>query len=145
MPSWFHGQPVAFDLAITSPQRQDALVQAATTKGAGASMYEAHKRSHLDTYEECRQQGIAFIPLVAEPSGGWEASALSTFSKWAKLATKRGGAASSPKAVLPQFLERLCVYIRAAKARAVLRRGDAAADQAPSAQDLAALALSTDR
>ena len=73
------------------------------------------------------------------------ASALSTFSKWAKLATKRGGAASSPKAVLPQFLERLCICIRAAKARAVLRRGDAAADQAPSAQDLAALALSTDR
>ena len=144
VPSWSHGQPAAFDLAITSPQRQSTLGQAASQVGSAARSYEDHKRSHLHTEEECRQQGILFIPLVAETSGGWGPSALSTFSKWAKLATKRNGAASSPKAVLPQFLERLCVCIRAAKARAVLRRGDAAADQAASAQDVAALALSTD-
>ena len=116
--------------------------QAASAAGAAARSYEDHKRSHLQTEEECRQQGILFIPLVAESSGGWGPSAVSTFSKWAKLATKRGGASSSPKAVLPQFLERLCVSIRAAKARAVIRRAHTSDDVSvpPVAQALDAAA-----
>ena len=50
----------------------------------------------------------------------------------------------SPKAVLPQFLERLCVSIRSAKARAVLRRGYTADDAIPSALERAATALAAD-
>ena len=69
-PPWIHGHPVAFDLAITSPQRQDALRQAALQVGSAARNYEDHKRSYLQTEEECRQQGIIFTPLVAEASGG---------------------------------------------------------------------------
>ena len=104
VPSWTYGQPAAFDLAITSPQRQETLREAATQAGSAARRYEEHKQCHMQTEEECRQQGIIFIPLVAESSGGWGPSAVSTFSKWAKLATKRGGASTLPKAVLPQFL-----------------------------------------
>ena len=68
---------------------------------------------------------------------------VSTFSKWAKLATKRGGASSSPKVVLPQFVERLCVSIRAAKARAVIRRAHTSDDVSgpPVAQALDAAGL----
>ena len=44
-------------------------------------------------------------------------------------------------AVLPFFLERVCVAIRSAKARAVLRRGGVGDEAAPSALDLAASAL----
>ena len=68
------------------------------------------------------------ILVVAESSGGWGPSAVSTFSKWAKLATKRGYASSSPKVVLPQFFERLCVSFRAVKTRAVKRRAHTSAD-----------------
>ena len=141
VPSWTHGQPAAFDVAITSPQRQEALRQAAQQAGSAACAYEGHKRSYLQTEEECRQQGILFIPLVAETSGGWGPSAIRTFAKWAKLSTSRGGAASSFKAALPQFLERLSVSIRAAKARAVLRRGPASVDAQPSCLEQAASAL----
>ena len=116
----------------------------ASQAGSAARSYEDHKRCYLQTEAECRQQGILFIPLVAESSGGWGPSAVSTFSKWAKLATKRGGESVSSKAVLPQFLERLCVSIRAAKARAVLRRGHWTDDAASSAVEQAATLLAAD-
>ena len=93
------------------------------TAGHAASQYEGHKRAHLDTEEDCRQQGILFVPLVAETSGGWGESAIGTFTKWAKLASRRGLQPAASKAILPQYLETLCVAIRSAKARAVLRRG----------------------
>ena len=50
---------------------------------------------------------------------------MATFSKWAKIASRASGQGSRPHAVLPQFLERLSVSIRSAKARAVLRRRSA--------------------
>ena len=141
LPSWVHGQPAAFDLAITSPQRQGVVAQASLTTGFAAAEYEARKRSFLNSEEECRQQGILFVPLVAETSGGWGASALTTFRKLAKLAGGRGGRASRPEALMPQFLERLSVSIRSAKARAVLRRAGAALGADGSPADAAAVVL----
>ena len=122
LPTWVHGQPAALDLAITSPQRQEVLAQASRIAGFAATEYETRKRTHLDTEEECRQQGILFIPIVAETSGGWGPSALATFKKLAKRAAGRGGLFNPERAVLPQFLERISIAIRSAKARAVLRR-----------------------
>ena len=121
-PSWFHGQPAALDLAITSPQRQDVLNQASRETGHAAVAYESRKRSHLRTEEECREQGILFVPLVAESSGGWGPSALAAFRKMARRAAGRSGLSTPAQAVLPRFLEQLSVAIRGAKARAVLRR-----------------------
>ena len=94
VPSWVHGQPAAFDLAITSPQRQEVLTQASLVIGHAAVQYEGWKRSYLQTEEECRQQGVQFVPLVAESSGGWGDSALATFKKMAKLASGRAGQSS---------------------------------------------------
>ena len=121
-PSWIHGQPAAFDLAITSPQRQEVVNRASSETGYAAVAYESRKRSYLQTEEECRQQGILFVPLVAESSGGWGPSALAAFRKMAKRAAGRSGLATPAQAVLPRFLEQLCVSVRSAKARAVLRR-----------------------
>ena len=138
-PSWTHGQPAAFDLAITSPQRQETLSQASLGAGHAASQYKGHKRTHLGTEEDCRRQGILFVPLVAESSGGWGPSAMATFTRWAKLATGRGVQPASPKAILPQYLESLCVAIRSAKARAVLRRGGGTHNTAAQTLDAARL------
>ena len=57
---------------IASPQRQETLAQAALTVGHAATVYEIHKRRHLRIEDDCRQQGILFVPLVAEASGGWD-------------------------------------------------------------------------
>ena len=144
VPSWTYGQPAAFDLAITSPQRQDTLRQAALEAGSAARSYEDHKRSHLQTEEECRQQGILFVPLVAEASGGWGSSAIHTFSKLARMAARRGVPTSGPKAIMPLFLERLSVAIRSAKARAVLRRCGSLSEPTTQAIDAAATVLASD-
>ena len=145
VPSWVHGQPAAFDLAITSPQRQDVVAQASRTRGFAAAEYEAWKKSYLNTEEECRQQGILFVPLVAETSGGWGSASLAVLRRMAKRASGRGGASSDERAVLPQLLERLSVTIRAAKARAALRRaGGFAPDAGTMVVDSAAVALAAD-
>ena len=47
------------------------------------------KRTYLQTEEECRQQGVQFVPLVAETSGGWGASAFATFRRMAKLVSSK--------------------------------------------------------
>ena len=96
--------------------------QAARDTGHAAVAYESSKRSYLQTEDECRQQGILFVPLVAESSGGWGPSALAAFREMAKRSAGRSGLSSPAQAVLPRFLEQLSVAIRGAKARAVLRR-----------------------
>ena len=83
--------------------------------------------------------------MVAETSGGWGSNSLAVLQKMAKRMSGRAGASTDGRAVFPQLLERLCVTIRAAKARAVLRRaGGFAPDAGAMAVDLAAVALAAE-
>ena len=75
IPSGANGSPVALDIAITSPHRIGISSLAAQRSGAAAEEYEQYKRSYLNTAAECESQGIAFVPLVGEPTGGWGPSA----------------------------------------------------------------------
>jgi hypothetical protein len=120
LPAWDHGAPAALDLAIVSPQRQGIVAQAAVTAGAAACAYATHKRSHLQTEAECAAQGVAFLPMVAESSGGWGADGLKVLRRLAKASAAKTGGDES--VAVGQLLQRLCVTIRRAKARAVLRR-----------------------
>ena len=88
--------------------------------GHAAQEYEMVKRSHLDTERLCRQQGIVFIPLVAEPSGGWGPTGADTLRRLARASDRRGGDELGAGAA--QLFQRLSVAIRRATARAVLRR-----------------------
>ncbi|CAJ1356341.1 unnamed protein product, partial [Effrenium voratum] len=68
-----HG-PAALDLAVTCGLRPGQLPQAAAAEGAWAvgpaTDYEARKRAHLNTAQLCAEQGLQFLPIVAEGSGG---------------------------------------------------------------------------
>ena len=120
LPTWVHGAPAALDFAIVSPLRQDIMPQAAENAGAAARAYETFKRTHLNTETECGQQGVTFVPMVAESSGGWGPEGLQTLRQLAKGTAWRAG--SDASASMGQLLQRLCVCTRSAKARAVLRR-----------------------
>ena len=74
----------------------------------------------LGTDDDCRAQGIAFIPMIAETSGGWGPAAMCTIKRIAKAAAIR--ADLDPGKVLAAHLASLCTVIRRANARAVLRR-----------------------
>ena len=107
------------DIAITSPQRADALQSASQPLGAAAERYEERKRGHLDTAQLCALNGFSFIPIVFETSGGLGPSATYTLKAMARSLYTAGG--NSVNAFNVE-LEALCVAIRRANARAVLRR-----------------------
>ena len=97
------------------------MASAARTAGAAATQYEDAKRVvFLDTAAVCTAQGISFTPLVAETSGGWGPTGLKTISKLAIRTALISEQSASM--VFSQLLEGLCVAIRRANARAVLKR-----------------------
>ena len=63
-----HGA-AAFDLAVTSGLRAGAVLAESARSGvAAAEAYEARKRTHLQTEQHCKAEGLQFVPLVAEAS-----------------------------------------------------------------------------
>jgi hypothetical protein len=115
-----HGSPAALDLAITAPQRQDVVVQGATSALAAASAYAASKAAYLNTAQLCSQQGVNFVPLVAESTGAWDRVAGQLLLQIACSAAARTGDDSA--ALHSDLLQELSVLIRSHRARAVLRR-----------------------
>ena len=79
LPHWAGGLDAALDITITHP------LQAATRAGAAATpghaMTVAFDNKCRNTEELCREQGIKFIPIVAESLGGWHKVALEQFRK----------------------------------------------------------------
>ena len=112
VPSWKQGAPAAFDLAVTS--------QASLRPGAAAEAYEHFKRRFLDTAAGCQRQGISFIPIVGEPSGGWGPSALCVFKALARSIANTTG--RDVAEVLKEHRQALGVFLRQANARAIFRR-----------------------
>ena len=71
VPLWAGGRDAAFDVTVVHPLQDATVVRAATEPGHALNF--AHDRKLRGAEEDCRQQGIAFLPLVAE-SFGWLAS-----------------------------------------------------------------------
>ena len=139
LPSWQGGQAAAFDVAITSPQRLDILPEASTRMGAAAAAYEVFKRDFLGTGADCQSHGIAFIPMIAETSGGWGVSGICTLKALARTVAAQTN--QTPQRVLSEQLQFLGTAIRRANARAVLRRDVAPVNLGTSAVASAAAVL----
>ena len=116
----FAGSPTAFDFAITAPQRQETLAQASVRTAAAAEAYARHKELHLHTAQACEQQGVKFVPLVAECTGTWDPSALKVLKHVAHAAAAKTG--EEPAVCYNQLLQELGTTIRSFRARAALRR-----------------------
>ena len=120
LPSWNDGRPAALDLAITAPQRQDIVAEAAISGLAAARAYSDTKRSHLNTALECEAAGVNFIPLVAETTGAWSTEALTVLKALARAAAQRQGLDTA--GVTHLLLQRTSIAIRRANARTHLSR-----------------------
>ena len=120
LPCWTAGLPAALDFAVTAPQRQDIVSEAARNPLAAASAYSQTKRSHLNTQDACESQGIRFQPMVCETSGAWAPEALQVLQLICKAASSRTGTDSG--ALLQETLSRCAASIRAANARANFKR-----------------------
>ena len=108
-----HGA-AALDLAVTSGLRTGAVLSESARSGvAAAEAYEARKRTHLQTEQHCKAEGLQFIPLVAE-------TAASTWRQLAGLIAARSG--DNPGVEADRLLQSLSVVLQRENARAVLRR-----------------------
>ena len=112
--------PVALDFAITAPQRQDIVGEAAHTPLAAAKAYSHTKRSHQGTQDTCEALGIRFQPMVCETTGAWAPETLEVLQLICKAAASHTGTDHS--AILQETLTRCAASMRRANARAHFKR-----------------------
>ena len=89
LPHWAGGLDAALDVTITHPLQDATRARAATTPGH--AMVVAYENKCRVTEELCREQGIAFIPIVAESLGGWHQVALDQFRKLGSALARHTG------------------------------------------------------
>jgi hypothetical protein len=121
IPRWKRGVPAAFDLAVTSGLRADVVQRSAAQRDAATMAYEDFKREYMDTERLCFEEGITFIPIIAEADGGgWGPQAHKVFNELAKLQSSLTGEPEDTSAL--HSLQRLNLTLHRENARAILRR-----------------------
>ena len=79
IPSWADGLDAALDVTVVTPLQDATVAQAAVD--AGHALQFAFNRKMRQADDLCRQQGIKFIPIVAETLGGWDKVAIAEVKK----------------------------------------------------------------
>ena len=118
IPSWTDGKKTAFDVSVVSPT-QDAIVDRAADYAAAAiEMRKSAKcRAHFDN---CRAQGIAFLPLVVETFGGWDLEAVRALKDMARQSARRWGKNNSEE--IKYFFQRLSISLQRGNAALLIER-----------------------
>ena len=81
VPNWAGGRDAALDVTVVNPLQGATIAQAATTPGYALTF--AFDRKARGAAEDCRRQGIAFLPLAAESFGSWHSAAMGEVGKLA--------------------------------------------------------------
>ena len=89
IPHWSGGRDAALDVTVTHPLQDRTRAGAAVTPGY--AMDAAYARKVAGAGEQCRQQGIAFIPIVAESLGGWHPIAVEQIKKLGSALARHTG------------------------------------------------------
>ena len=89
LPHWAGGLYAALDVTVTHPLQDATRARAATTPGH--AMTVAYENKCRIAEELCREQEIAFIPVVAESLGGWHQVALDQFRKLGSALARHTG------------------------------------------------------
>ena len=123
IPRWRSGLPVAWDFAVTCGVRLDTLADAVHDRDSILTSYEDFKCSFKDTKNSCQAQGMSFIPMVMEASGGgWGPMARGVWSELAKSTALATGELESERTCAIHLRQRLSMTLHRENARARLRR-----------------------
>ena len=123
IPRWRSGPPAAWDFAITSGLRDDALLSSVTDRQAVLTNCEDFKENFKSTSTQCQQSGLSFIPMIMEASGGgWGKQARRVWSELAKKHSLAIGELTSDTDSAIHMLQRLSIILHRENARAILRR-----------------------
>jgi hypothetical protein len=108
----------AFDVTVTHPLQQKYSEIA--TGEAGVAAQAAHNRKLLKSVEVCKAEGLHFVPLAWESTGGTTDCVHETVRKWTDLEADRGG---YPVEIIRQNLyAQVSCCLQAHLAQAVLDR-----------------------
>ena len=131
IPRFNAGAPAALDFAVTSGLREDSMSASVADADSSLLRYEDHKCTYKDTRTQCQDQGIQFIPMVMEASGGgWGPQARKVWTRLAKASSIISGEPESKQA--EALLQRLSFTLHKENARAILRRVAAPGDASPN-------------
>ena len=72
------------DVTVVNPMQAATLVHAATTQGYALSLARG-------AAEDCRRQGIVFLPLAVESFGGWHSAVLGEVKKLGAALARQTG------------------------------------------------------
>ena len=89
IPRWTAGRDTALDVTIIHPFQQATCDREANDPGF--SLRYAYDNKMRGTAELCRQQGIEFLPIVANSLGGWHNEALHQFRKLGSALSRNTG------------------------------------------------------
>ena len=89
VPNWSGGRDAAMDVTVVNPLQGATIAQAAATPGYALTF--AFDRKVRGAAEDCRRQGIAFLPLAAESFGGWHSAAVGEVKKLAAALARQTG------------------------------------------------------
>ena len=92
IPRWAGGRDAALDVMVTHPLKEGTRAWAAIEPGHALTL--AYSNKMRGAADQCDQQRIAFIPVVAESLGGWHKVGMEQLRKLgsalATLARRRG-------------------------------------------------------
>ena len=77
------------DVTVVTPLQTATMPAAAATPGHALTY--AYDRKMQGAAEDCRRQGIAFFPLVAETFGGWHSTAQDQVKKLGSALARHTG------------------------------------------------------
>ena len=83
-----------FDSLHHSSKKDPSLIMCAISEqkcAPGYALTVAHKRKMREVEEDCRRQGIAFLPMAAESFGGWHPVAEREVRKLAAALSRHSG------------------------------------------------------
>ena len=108
----------AFDVTVAHPL-QKKYVDVAMS-GAGVAAQEAHDRKLLKSLEVCKAEGLHFVPLAWESTGGATDSVHATVRSWTDLESARGG--YDPDTIRENLYSQLSCCLQRHLAQAVIDR-----------------------
>ena len=101
--------------------RSDIVNRSAEDGTSAVNAYETFKRTSLDTEHTCKEEGIAFIPIICEADGDdWGPAAQAVWSELAKNKSVLTGEQDS--ITVTHLLQSLGIILHRENARAILRR-----------------------
>ena len=89
IPRWAGGRDAALDVTVTHPLQAAFRARAATEPGY--AMAQAYNNKMRVTADLCNAQGISFIPVVAESTGGWHKIAMEQLKKLGSALARHTG------------------------------------------------------